>query len=197
MPVPPPLFRPAVVADAFHLPPGSQWIVVCGASLAILYALLRSGRRRRGSRDPLAREPTQTSLAQQRSVERQMQTLLVELAQMAQEITAKLDTRATKLALLIDDADEKAARLQQSIDGCRDAVAALSRPPPPAPVPEPVEVPALRPAFEPSLALPGAVDARHRAIYDLADQGHSPADIARQLDRQLGEIELILALRAR
>ncbi len=51
--------------------------------------------------------------------------------------------------------------------------------------------------FAPSLALPDASDARHRQVYALADQGRSAAEIARQIDRPYGEIELILALRPR
>jgi hypothetical protein len=38
-------------------------------------------------------------------------------------------------------------------------------------------------------------DPRHERIYALADQGLSPRDIARELGRPTGEIELILALR--
>ena len=39
------------------------------------------------------------------------------------------------------------------------------------------------------------IDPRHAQIYALADQGHGPRDIARELGRPTGEIELILALR--
>ena len=34
-----------------------------------------------------------------------------------------------------------------------------------------------------------------QSIYALADRGHEPADIARQLDEQIGKVELVLALR--
>jgi DNA-binding NarL/FixJ family response regulator len=39
------------------------------------------------------------------------------------------------------------------------------------------------------------MDPRHAQVYDLADEGLSPPEIARQLGRPSGEIELILALR--
>ena len=181
-------FLTDVPGAAAHLPEGTKWVVVCAMGLGVIYFLMRSGRGKKA--DPLDRKPSQTSLAQQRSVERQMQTLLVELSEMARQITAQLDTRSTKLALMIDDADEKAARLQRLLDECRatlatPAVAAV--PPPPAAVP----------ADEPSLALPDESDARHRQVYALADEGRSPTDIARHIGRPFGEVELILALRPR
>mgnify|MGYP000240558463 CR=1 FL=1 len=40
-----------------------------------------------------------------------------------------------------------------------------------------------------------ALDPFHRRVYVLADQGQSSIDIARQLDRPTGQIELVLALR--
>ena len=196
MPVPPFLSHPVPflcdAAVAGHPPTPGQWALVCGAILTILYLVLRSGRRKKA--DPLATTPSQASLAQQRSVERQMQNLLVELSEMARQITAQLDTRSTKLALLIDDADDKAARLQRLLDDCGSALATAAAPPPPLVADEP---PALRPEVEPSVALPDDADPRHRPVYALADGGLSPADIARRLDRPHGEIELILALRPR
>ena len=39
-------------------------------------------------------------------------------------------------------------------------------------------------------------DPRHGEIYALADQGRSSKEIARQLNRPNGEVELILALRS-
>jgi DNA-binding NarL/FixJ family response regulator len=42
-----------------------------------------------------------------------------------------------------------------------------------------------------------SIDPQHEAVYALADQGKATAEIARQLNRPNGEIELILALRAR
>jgi hypothetical protein len=40
-------------------------------------------------------------------------------------------------------------------------------------------------------------DPRHVAVYQLADQGLTINAIAQQVDRPMGEIELILALRPR
>ncbi len=194
MSVIPPLYRPVpLLGDvAGHPISQVQWAVICFIALGIIYYLMRSNAKRKG--DPLAKSPGQSTLSQQRNVERQMQNLLVELSEMARQITAQLDTRTTKLAMMIDDADEKAAMLQRMIDDCRTA---LSTPPPTlAPTP-PSDVTTHTFEEGPSLALANAADARHQQVYELADQGESASDIARHIDRPRGEVELILALRPR
>jgi hypothetical protein len=109
-----------------------------------------------------------------------MTELLVELEQMARQMTAQLDTRSRKLELLIKEADQKIAVLQ----GAAQLTAMMtdgSAPGEPAP-----ELPIL--------PLP---DSRHAEVYELADAGQSARQIAQQLGRPHGEIELILALRPR
>src|SRR5688572_5315914 len=78
--------------------------------LALAYVVLRPMLKRK--RDPLERAPAQTSMAQQRAVERQMQNLLVDLTEMARQIGAQLDTRAARLEALIHEADERIAQLR-------------------------------------------------------------------------------------
>ena len=76
------------------LDPATKWAVILLSVLTILYAAFRSFFRKK---DPLDKPPAFGSLAQQRSVERQMQNVLVEMSEMARQITAQLDTRAAKL----------------------------------------------------------------------------------------------------
>jgi hypothetical protein len=156
----------------------STWVALFVAIGAVAFVMFRPKMKKK---DPLEHKPSM-SLAQQRSVERQMQNLLVELSEMARQISAQLDTRAAKLELLIKDADQRLAELKR-----------LQAPLPPAPFAEPptgTENSNLAPP-------PLEIDPRHVEIYDLADAGKSPQDIAAKLDRPKGEIELILALRPR
>ena len=111
------------------------------------------------------------SLAGQRAVERQLTELIVELEKMARQMTAQIDTRAAKLELLIEEADVRLAALK---------AAGASMPP------------AI--ASERGKEISDAHDPRYDGIYDLAAQGHSARQIAQQLNRPDGEIELILAL---
>jgi hypothetical protein len=102
---------------------------------------------------------------------------------MARQISAQLDTRTAKLELLIREADEKIAAMKSA--GVRIAESPAS-----------IEVKADGPS--PGNPAPSpAVDSRHAEIYALADTGRGPTEIAEQLGRPRGEIELILALRPR
>jgi hypothetical protein len=152
-----------------NVPPHILWLMVAFAGGTILYAIFRTNSKKK---DPLARGTSASSLARQRNVERQMESLLVELSEMARQITAQLDTRAAKLEMLIREADEKISTLRQ---GTAAVAAPLSQP-------------------EWSAA---SIDPQHEAVYALADQGKSTGEIAKQLNRPSGEVELILALRAR
>ena len=147
-----------------------QWIVYAVGALTILFVVFRPSLRKK---DPLAQSTPRLSMAQQRSVEREMSNLLVELSDMARQISGQLDTRSARLETLMQEADKKIAELKrlQSIH----------------------HQPEIKP-LEPKPA-PAPSDARYSAIYSLADAGHSAQEIAHQLDRPRGEVELILALR--
>ena len=156
----------------------TQWGVLGFGALLLLYMFVRPKLARK-RKDPLEDRPFHLSLTQQRATEREMSHLLVELSEMARQVTAQLDTRAAKLELLIKEADEKLDRLQQ-----------LTRAPtalPPAPPPD----------GSPVGVTSDSTDPRHATVYTLFDQGRSVPEIAHELHRPDGEIELILALRTR
>jgi hypothetical protein len=185
----PPIPLNAILDDA-----GKQWLAIGAALFLVVYFVIRPMGKRK--KDPLDAMGTPgRSMASQRSVEREMSNLLVELSEMARQVTAQLDTRATKLELLMKEADEKIETLRalqgsapppraqtpvspairQSIAEHEALMQPLDAPPPPPPEP--------------------AIDPRHAEIYAMADQGRTPVDIASRLGRPSGEIELILALR--
>jgi hypothetical protein len=170
------MILPTVIST---IDPHMMWLMVGFAGVTILYAVLRGSR---GKKDPLARGPSSASLARQRNVERQMESLLVELSEMARQITAQLDTRSAKLEALINEADEKISVLRQGGHGGQGG-----QTPPQA----------MTGSAPPPQWTTASIDPQHEAVYALADQGKATAEIARQLNRPNGEIELILALRAR
>src|SRR2546423_8608216 len=101
----------SLLADGLSLAPEQRgWIALGVAGICIAYLLFRPKMRKKP--DPLERPASFGSLSQQRVVERQMQNLLVELSEMARQISAQIDTRVTKLELLIKEADEKLAAMQ-------------------------------------------------------------------------------------
>lgn len=150
--------------DLTHLDSVQKWAIICAAVLTVVYAVMRPWRKRK---DPLARPPV--SLSAQREVEKQMTELLVELEQMARQMTAQLETRSAKLELLIKEADERIASLQAGPVGAAagSPVASLTLPP----------------------------DPLHAEVCELFSQGHSARQIAQRLGRPYGEVELVLALR--
>ena len=166
--------------------PATTWIAIAVGVLTVVYVTFVRPLRKKKQSDPLARTPGESSLARQRAVERDMSNLLVELSEMARQMTAQLDTRAARLELLIKEADDRIAALRHGgVHAEADSAAAVAS--------DGVIVEA-KASLAPALPQQ-RIDPRHAQVYDLADEGMSTPDIARQLDRPSGEIELILALR--
>jgi len=176
----------------------NPWLLVAAATVVVVLLLVLLWPRfrtagTRPSRSPARDAITDPSLAQQRSVERDMQTLMRELSEMARKIGAQLDAKSARLEALIRAADERAARLESfsgrgaDADAGTDANGDASEPPRAAPPDIVIPPPASGTAHDP--------DPRHAQIYMLADQGFSSVQIAERLGYNEGEIELILALR--
>ena len=182
-----PTFLIAVANDQAY------WLVAAGGVMGVVYLVMRP---RTKKRDPLD-TPIRIPLNKQREVEQQMNGVLVELSQMAREITAQLDTRATKLEMLIKEADEKLNALAAA-QGRVQVPAENNNSSPLQSSIAPAEAAALQsfPGETPSLALAAPpTDRRYAEIYSLADEGKRANEIAKLLNRPTGEVELILALR--
>jgi DNA-binding NarL/FixJ family response regulator len=182
-----PVLLQSILADD-----GMQWLVIGCGMLAVVYFVLRPMAKRK---DPTAGEGPRGTLSKQRSVEREMSSLLVELSEMSRQITGQLDTRATKLELLLKEADEKIEALRAASAGAVAPASSLERREWTGPsaerralLDEPPEAP--RPSAPP-------LDPRHAEVYALADAGRNAREIAADLGRPSGEVELILALRPR
>ena len=158
------------------------WIALMVAVMCIAYLLFRPKFKRK---DPLAKAPF-SSLAQERSVERQMQNLLVELHEMARQMNAQIDTRAGKLEVLIKEADDRIAELRK-LQGQSPTIERMDEP-------RSIEPKPVIPVEDPTMM---EIDPRHAEIYSLADEGRDAREIANRLNRPSGEVELILALRPR
>ncbi len=98
-----------------------------------------------------------------------------DLVETAQRLGAQLDNKARRLEKLIEEADQRIAALS----GAAPGLSAPDRPRAPA-APSPARPPR---------------DPLTQAVYEHADAGRTPVEIARELDEQVGKVELILALR--
>lgn len=136
-----------------------------------------------------------------REVSEEIQALLADLEETSRRLTAQLDNRYTRLEQLMAEADEKIRRLEALTSaagksGGDTGIAAGSTPV--AHVTEPLATEAQRTLArlrQERGAPPPALDPAYEPIYTLADRGKSSREIAQELGRQPGEIELILALR--
>jgi hypothetical protein len=117
-----------------------------------------------------------------------------ELLDTAQRLAAQLDNKAEQLEQLIRQADERLAALEFA---CHEPPAILE-----APQRTTREARAGSERSDTSghesvrAPEPEPADPLTAAVYELADRGSSPVDIARELDEQVGKVELILALRS-
>ncbi len=101
-----------------------------------------------------------------------------ELVETAQRRSAQLDNQARRLETLIEQADRRIAALSGSSVTPSTSSAAT----------EPAAPAAAAPAD------PGP-DPLTKAVYAQADAGRTSIEIARELDEQVGKVDLILALR--
>ena len=158
-----------------------QWVVLAVGGMATLYLLIRP--RLKARKDPLERRPS-LSVSQQRQIERDMSNLMVEMLETARQITAQLETRAARLEVLIQQADDRVAALKSCTATTLPGSAEL------APTRSAEQIPT--PSVDRHESPPNP---RHAEVWAMADEGRSPPEIARKLNRPSGEIELILALR--
>lgn len=160
-------------------------IVLIAVSLIFVATRRRAADRATGPRE-YAREQI-TRLREQHGLKSDMESLLAQLTELSRDINAQIDTRFAKLEQAIADADGRIATLEallrkaagiENVDVvitdeglCQSKMSRTER----------------------TEAEP--IDPRYRRIYELADQGMSPVEIAQQVGKTAGEVELILNLR--
>lgn len=159
-----------------------QIVLLTGVILSVLWAVLSSFRKmnRTGQMPrPSLRELKAVS-EKTRNAARDLEELMTELDQLAHQLHGRLDARIEKLESLLKLSDERIdriERLQRSVNN------------------EPaIDVTLSAENTGPADTADG-LDQRHAAIYRLADGGLSPLEIADEVNKPAGEVELILALR--
>ncbi len=164
---------------------------------AIIYVVLRWRKNsvtRQNQQNQAADGYTPPNPLTVREVAAEIQALLADLEETSRRLTAQLDNRYTRLEQLLAEADEKIRRLEALTSG--NGAAVESTVSPAVPVISDAQRTLARLRQERGAPPPGQ-DPAYEPIYTLADGGKSPRQIAQELGRQPGEIELILALRPR
>ena len=117
------------------------------------------------------------------------QSASAELLESARQLAAKLDNKAARLEVLIQQADERISLMSQlsptggvaqdgpSLTGAAESDRARTA--------------------VPASGAPLSLDPLTQSVYELADTGYESIQIAQELDEQVGKVELILSLRDR
>ncbi|MEZ6243433.1 MAG: hypothetical protein R3B57_10360 [Phycisphaerales bacterium] len=150
--------------------------------IAVLFRLLRKNMARPrpdALATPRERIESIRSEAGSRSL---VETYSAEAEELTRRLSAILDNKAARLELLIEEADQRLAKLAQS--GLGSGV--RTRPHEP-------EAHAFRPSPPPIETM----DPTHRRICELADEGLDPVQIAKRLEQPIGQVELVLNLHKR
>lgn len=136
-------------------------------------------------------------LREKERVRGDLESLMVEVEQLARQMSSQLDAKSHQLEALIDEADRRIADLRQLEDERTPSRQApdvaeqrVEETAPPTAPPPTVSTPSASPSSE-----SGVHDALPHRVYELADRGLAAEQIADQLDEHAGKVELILALR--
>lgn len=179
----------------------SSEVVLGGLAVAALTILMLTTRRRvansRTSSSDSVRE-RYARLSEHKAAMSDVESVMLDLDQLARDVHGRLDTRIARLEAVIRDADQRIDALS------RLAPSAEGRPRLDVLLDDSVEQVDGDTAAVAEKEKPGehaerirSSNAEHReAVYRLADGGFSAAAIAKEVDQAIGEVELILNLRA-
>lgn len=165
-------------------------LLLLGILMVTLSLLMRLRKRQKGAGQRLTAREELERARQSRGLRGDMEELMVEVEQLAKRLGAQLDAKSIQIERLVREADEKIAHLQRLQDETTVSKAAVrvspqmnSRPP------HPESTPTTAPTTS------SVEDLLTKSIYELADAGTDPVEIAKNLDEHVGKVELILALR--
>jgi len=181
----------------------SVGLLIVGVVFISAWLLMRIRKRSvQGPGHPTARENLER-YKQQDGVRHDLESLMVEIEQLAKRLGNQLDVKAIRIEKLIDEADLRIAQLQKAMHDQHASPPSAAVPardttaPNPAPSPASPEAIAkqLNAVVESPLTSEAQTQQLTAEVARLADAGQSPDAIAKQLDEHVGKIELILALR--
>lgn len=162
--------------------PGTMLIILVGIVLMVISLRRRSEHRERPPSE-VARDYARR-VRDHEPVKGDMEALLVEIQEMARQISAQLDTKFAKLDVLLRDADDRIRQLERlTTQAGRPGVDVT------------VDDDGPRIAVAPTDGNGNGLTDEQRKIYGLADAGRTAIEIAQQTGQNPGEVELILALR--
>lgn len=175
--------HPLIVAQTGRVD-AVQMVMLVLAVGALAIVMLSTRRRIRESQrlSPTAARRRYAELQEEVKASRGLEQVMLELDQLSRQIHGRIDTKLARLEAVIRDADQRIdtlSRLIRTMQGESAQEFTLDRESP----------------DEARSARSDIVDDRHAPIYELAEGGKSPVEIARRVGKTTGEVELILALK--
>lgn len=165
---------------------GTMLIILVGIVLMVISLRRRSEHRERPPSE-VARDYARR-VRDHEPVKGDMEALLVEIQEMARQISAQLDTKFAKLDVLLQDADDRIRQLER-------LTTQAGRPGVDVTVDDDGPRIDVAPTDGNGNGNGNGLTDEQRKIYGLADAGRTAIEIARQTGQNPGEVELILALR--
>jgi hypothetical protein len=199
-------------------------VLMAVAVVLLIVLVVANGRRQQKRRDQdkaLAPQEKLERMRQTNQTRNDLRQMMVELEELTRRFSAQLDAKSRRLERLLDEADQKIAELNEATAPEGDPVHQIGDNPDrpsrkaPAGPPDPggprVTVNRNDPTRPPRVmggksAANGDTgvddqsdahqpDVLSQRIFQMSDAGRSSIEIARDLDEQVGKVELILALR--
>lgn len=188
------------VADRQHWLPGA--IAALGIAMITTVLLRRWLKRTRQVRQAAgAPIREQRERLQGRAERDSLDRLMVEVQELTRVCAAQIENRATKLEYLIELADQRLNELQRACEDAERRIDSRSSGPTDSAVVRATRTTASTGDWSsPSATVEAARDSNpgdqlSRRVHELSQMGLKSIEIARQLDEQVGKVELILALR--
>ena len=170
----------------------SDLLLVAGLALLTMWMLMRIARKRRAGEHTVTPTEQVERNRQMRGMRADLEELMVEIEQLAKRFGAQLDAKAAQLEKLVDDADQRIAQLQQLQAGEKPASSSATST---AASRKPATASTSRDTSPTDDDDSETKDPLARSVYQLADAGKEPVQIATELNEHVGKVELILALR--
>jgi hypothetical protein len=169
---------------------GTMLMAVAVLMLGIMVWVHTRMQSRRREGEKLSPQEKVARAQQAAGMNNEMRRMMVELEELTRHFGSQLDAKSIRLEKLIREADQRIAQLSQLHKAPEDAVEGRSDQPPQARAMngQPTA------GYHENRSDSGD-DPLASSIYEMADQGDTPIEIARRLGEHIGKVELILALR--
>lgn len=174
------------------------WLITAGVGVLIfiLFKNLRKNRKRAVARSKHSPRDRIDEIQTRVSGMNDMHGMTARAQESVQTLITQLENKAARLELLLDKTEARIAEFDAKIDQLASSSSSQpSAPSPRAPGLTMQSPPLAEPCSPEDSPLDPPLDPLHQRVHALADQGLDSIEIARQVNRPTGQIDLILALR--